>query len=472
MKKTLLILTAIVLSLLSNQGTTMAQPACTANFQYVVGTTTPNGTAVSMYDSSFTVGTITNWNWTVSNGQTSSLPNPIFTFGGSGNYLVCLSIVSVYQNQTCTSTHCDTVIIGGTPPACNANFTYSNNVLGTQFISLASNYVSWNWTFGDGTAGTGANPFHTYSSPGTYTVCLTVADSSGLTCNSCQTVTVPSSAGCQAYFNATQTPGTTIFNFTNQSQGNATYFFWNFGDGGTSNLQNPSHAYNMSGTYSVCLTITDSLAGCSDMYCDSILVGGGILCDATFGYQTSPGATVFNANLLNVGASYLWDFGDNTSGSNSIITHVYSNPGTYNVCLTVTLSNGQACTSCQTIIVPGSSGCSSNFAIYPDTTMPHSYIAYNLATGAGPLTYIWSWGDGTSSNTAYPSHTYAAAGTYTICLTISDATGCSSNTCYQFALLRLAGVSSPVTINVVAGTTGVQENNLLSSIADRPKSCN
>ncbi len=471
MKKILFILTAVILSTIGIQGTTMAQAPCTALFNHITGTPTGQGVPVSFFDSSFYSGSIVAWNWVSSDGQISSAQNPTFIYSINGTYQVCLSITAVYMNQPCTSTYCDSITIGVTPPACNATFTYTINPQVAVFIASAGNNVSWNWSFGDGSAGTGANATHIYNSPGTYTVCLTVVDASGVTCTSCQSVTAPSTAGCQAYYTSSQILGTTIWNFTNQSQGNAPYFYWNFGDGSYSIVQNPSHTFSANGTYLVCLTIVDSIAGCTDTYCDSIVVGGGILCNATFGYQTAPGATVFNANLQNVGATYVWDFGDSTSGTSSIITHVYT-PGTYVACLTVTTSNGTTCTSCQTITVQGSAGCSSNFAIYPDTTQLHAYIAYNLATGTGAISYIWSWGDGTSSNTAYPSHTYASAGTYTICLTITDASGCTSNTCYQFALLRLSGVSSPVTINVVAGTTGIAENNLLNSLTVSPNPAN
>ena len=412
MTKTLLTLAAFFMVMLSITPKAQAQPLCSAGFNYVVGTTTPNGTPVAFYDSSMVFGTTTSWTWTFSNGQTSNVQNPSVVFTSTGRYYVCLTIVTVYQNQTCTSTHCDTIVVSNGGSTCNANFTYSNNLLGTQFTSQSSNNSSWVWSFGDGTSGSGPNPLHFYSSPGTYTVCLTVVEAStGITCNSCQSVVIPSTTGCQAYFTSAQVPGTTIYNFTNQSQGNATYFYWNFGDGSTSTLQNPSHAYNTAGTYNICLTITDSLAGCSDTFCDSISVGGSVLCDPTFTFQSSPAATVFAANMQNVGASYVWDFGDNSVGTGSLITHVYANPGTYNACLTVTLPNGQSCTSCQSVTVQSGSGCSSNFAIYPDTTQLHTYIAYNLATGTGAISYVWSWGDGTSSNTAYPSHTYASAGT-------------------------------------------------------------
>ncbi len=442
-----------------------SQALCDANFQYVIGNVTPNGAQVSFYDSSFAAGNITNWSWSFGNGTGSTQQNPV-GFLNPGTNIVCLTIVSVFQNQTCTDTYCDTIVIGSSP--CNANFVYTSGPQGVQFDAFNTNNVSYTWSFGDGTSGTGVTPFHTYTSPGTYTVCLTVLDPNGTVCTSCQTITIGSSSGCQAYYTSNPVLGTTIYDFTNQSQGNATYFYWTFGDGGTSTLQNPSHAYNATGWYNVCLTITDSIAQCSDTYCDSILVGGGMLCDPNFVYQTSPAATVFIGTGQN-NVSWSWDFGDGTTGTGGpTATHSYGVAGTYVVCLTVTQANGQTCTSCQSVVIQNAANCSSNFAIYPDSVTQHTYYAYNLATGVAPLTYTWSWGDGTSSNTAYPSHTYSGPGLYTICLTITDATGCTSNTCYQWQLLRLSGSGVPVTINVIPGTTGLQEAGAINALTVYP----
>lgn len=460
MKKLVLTLSVIIAMVIQFSPQAKAQQLCDAGMQYVIGNVTPNGASVAFYDSSYAFGTITSWSWSFGNGTGSTLQNPT-GFLNPGLNIVCLTITAIYQNQTCTSTVCDSIYIGTTPPSCNAVFAYTTSPLGVQFSGPSGSAVSWSWDFGDGTTSTSANPLHTYTAPGTYYVCLTVTDATGATCTDCQFVNTVSGPGCQAYFSATPIQGTTGFSFTDLSQGNATYFVWSFGDGTSSTLQNPTHMYNSTGPFLVCLTITDSAAGCSDTYCDSILVGTGVLCDPTFGYQTSPAGTGFYAAAGN-NVSYSWDFGDGsvaTGGPN--ITHVYTSNGTYTACLTVTTSNGLSCTSCQTITITNSTGCSSNFAIYPDSILLHTYYAYNLATGVGPLTYTWSWGDGTSSNTAYPSHTYAQGGLYTICLTITDATGCSSNTCYQWQLLRLAS-SVPVTINVLAGTTGMNEQPLIN----------
>jgi PKD repeat protein len=121
--------------------------------------------------------------------------------------------------------------------------------------------------------------------------------------------------------------------------------------------------------------------------------------------------------------------------------------------------------------------CSASFNLFPDTSTLHNYWAVNYASGALPLQYDWDWGDGGPHDaTAYPSHTYAAAGYYTICLTIADAVSCTNTVC-QTNLLQVAQNSSaPVTmvqVNVVSSIpTGVSlshtENNI--SISPNPVS--
>jgi len=119
--------------------------------------------------------------------------------------------------------------------------------------------ISWAWNFGDGGASTAQSPSHTYNASGTYTVSLTVTSA---TCNDVETKTsyITVSATPVAQFVGTPTSGNTplTVNFTNQSTGNATSWSWDFGDGGASTAQNPSHQYTAAGTYTVTLTATNA----------------------------------------------------------------------------------------------------------------------------------------------------------------------------------------------------------------------
>ena len=97
--------------------------------------------------------------------------------------------------------------------------------------------------------------------------------------------------------------------------------------------------------------------------------------------------------------------------------------------------------------------CSANFDIVADTLIPHHYWGVNTSTGLALLSYYWSWGDGSFDSIPYPSHTYAAEGFYTICLTIHDSTGCTDSTCYSYQLQKMSSAeagNTMVYVNIVA----------------------
>jgi PKD repeat protein len=146
---------------------------------------------------------------------------------------------------------------------------FSNTSTGTYFL----------WNFGDGNTDTSRNPTHVYSSSGSYTVCLSVISaydsfSLPIICDSiCTTVTVGPAAACQAaFYLGIDTLNLYNLYIINNSTGttSATNYAWSFGDGSTSTAQYPTHQYSTFGLYNLCLTISDSAAGCSSTYCDSI----------------------------------------------------------------------------------------------------------------------------------------------------------------------------------------------------------
>jgi hypothetical protein len=112
--------------------------------------------------------------------------------------------------------------------------------------------------------------------------------------------------------------------------------------------------------------------------------------------------------------------------------------------------------------------CLAYFSLSPDTAIPHNYWAVNLSTGVPPISYLWSWGDGTFDTTAYPSHTYSTAGYYTICLQITDSTGCTCTYCDSSAYLTKTQ-NSVITVNVVPSIpSGINEKELSDRIKVYP----
>ena len=127
--------------------------------------------------------------------------------------------------------------------------------------SLDAAITSWQWNFGDGSTSTLQNPAHTYSSPGMYTVRLTVTDASGNQAFEEKTgviVVGNTAAPVRAEFTAAEKMGSdkTIVKFADQSTGNITSWKWDFGDGTTSNERNPMHVYTTIGSFNVTLTVS------------------------------------------------------------------------------------------------------------------------------------------------------------------------------------------------------------------------
>ena len=155
---------------------------------------------------------------------------------------------------------------GGTtnqPPT--AAFTSNCSGVTCTFTSTSSDpdgsISGYSWSFGDGGTSTAQNPSHTYAAAGTYTVTLTVTDNQGATGSVSHSVTV--TTGNQppvAGFTSSCSGLTCQFTSTSSDpDGSISAYSWDFGDGGTSTLQNPSHTYAVGGTnYTVTLTVTDN----------------------------------------------------------------------------------------------------------------------------------------------------------------------------------------------------------------------
>ena len=152
---------------------------------------------------------------------------------------------------------------------CTADFSgsplFGCGPLTTNFTDASTNAVTWNWNFGDGNTSNLQNPSHTYSTPGIHTVALTITSGGG-----CSDTRTRSSyvqvIGPNVNFGADTLQACSALNvsFTDSTIFGApiTFWTWNFGDGGSSNLQNPSHLYTIAGAHNVSLTVTD-IDGCS-----------------------------------------------------------------------------------------------------------------------------------------------------------------------------------------------------------------
>lgn len=275
------------------------------------------------------------------------------TYTAVGTYIV--SLVSI-DSTTCNiaDTAYLTIVAGNN--RANIDFVSAKTGLCTDLSYLFTNTSSstgipfsansFTWDFGDGTPRIkmGQNPpiTHTYAGPGTYIVKLILNDSSF--CNSPDSIsrTIRLSPIVKAQF---QTPpaGCVPYNaiFNNTSAGGLT-FLWNFGDGTTSTVDNPTHLYASTGNYTVTLYAFDSTS-CNKIDSTSSTISVMGLPVAAFTASPVPPQenTPTQFTNLSVGAvTYLWNFGDGDSSTEVNPRHLFLATGTYNVCLTATNSAG------------------------------------------------------------------------------------------------------------------------------------
>jgi PKD repeat protein len=328
-------------------------------------------------------------------------------------------------------------VTGNTNPGCGVSDAFvtvtvnSNPVAGftnttacagaaTVFTNTSSGAATYLWDFGDGSTSTATSPSHTYAAAGSYNVTLTASASGGCMNSTSHSVTV--NANPVAAFSAPAVCEGAATAFTNSSTG-ATSYSWDFGDSSAnSTATNPSHTYAAAGTYTVTLTAT-SAAGCTHSIPHSVTVNANPVAAFSAPAVCAGAATVFT-NSSTGAASYSWNFGDSTATSTATNpSHTYAAAGTYTVTLTATSASG--CTNPVSHSVTVNANPVAAFSA-PAVCEGASTAFTNSSTGA--VSYSWDFGDSTASSTATnPSHTYAAAGTYTVTLTATSAAGCTNS---------------------------------------------
>ncbi|WP_159038664.1 PKD domain-containing protein, partial [Brumimicrobium mesophilum] len=231
------------------------------------------GETVAFSDSSVVdtngVVLINSWEWNFDNGSTSSSQNPNVSFTTPGAYNVQLKVST---NNSCIDSITKTVIVHPSPIADFDFDTFCIDVI-SDFVDLSSSnggtlIDSWIWDFDDGSTSVLENPTHIYTIDGNYSVSLVVESIFG--CKDSIAKNVFAGLVPNADFSATSEcleNETDFADLTNISSTNAnnsiTIWEWDFGDGSTSNLENPSYEYANDGTYNVSLNVTTN-HGCTN----------------------------------------------------------------------------------------------------------------------------------------------------------------------------------------------------------------
>ncbi|CAN5537606.1 hypothetical protein BH10BAC1_BH10BAC1_01160 [soil metagenome] len=315
--------------------------------------------------------------------------------------------------------------------ACTANFSYSNvaNVFTFTDASTTTSgsVVGWAWNFGDLSAPSNLqNPTHTYTVCGVYTVSLTIATSAF--CSNTYSTTITVNSGMAGTFTSTVDSTTGVAIFQGSPLGLNVNYAWNYGDGNTGTGAVATNTYASSGTYYVCLTVSDTGGICTNTYCDSVVVYIATpSCSSIFTYtDNGSGNLTFQVTPLVITDTYAWDYGDGTTGTLPISLHMYPLAGTYYVCLTTT-DPLTSCTStfCDSVIAAGSA-CAVSYT-YLDV---NGFVAFTALPPSTTGSYAWTFGDGNTGTGVVTTNTYSSSGSYYACVTLTDAfNSCTVNYC-------------------------------------------
>ncbi len=370
--------------------------------------------------------------WNFGDGTSSSQYAPTHVYSIPGFYSVTLTVTT--SNGCTDSVRYNNYIKVGLQPF--VNFTYSNGVgcapHAVQFTNTSSNFVTCQWNFGDGTVSTSTNPSHTYTGNGIFSVTLTCWGPSG--CTRSRTIgNIINVSSAHALFSANPRIGCPPLNvnFFNPSYGNHLTYLWDFGDGGSSTLAAPTHTYTTGGQFNVKLIVTDSL-GCTDTlykpsYIQTLNPAANYIPPPTTVGCAPVTAQFTDATVGSVG--WLWDFGDGTTSTLQNPNHTYLIPGFYTVSLT-TQSAGGGCT--QTISNFSTFDVKGGYAGFTHVDSPcPPYESVFTDTSLNAISWMWNFGDGTTSTSQNPVHVFSSPGSHSVSLTITTSDGCSYTTMYS-----------------------------------------
>lgn len=380
---------------------------------------------------------ITDWQWDFGDGATSLLRNPSHVYGAPGTYTVSLTVTT--SVGTHTALRRDYIKVVEKPDAEFAATPLSGGTpLTVSFADISlpgsSPITAWEWNFGDRTPlNNEQNPVHVYTAPGVYTVTLTVTTSAGSDKETKVQYVVVSGAPV-ADFSVSRVSGVAPLpvSFTDTSAvGAATVlsWAWDFGDGGLSAEQNPSHTYQSSGVYPVSLKIVTS-AG-EDQEVKSSLITVDEKPAAAFAGAPLSGPAPLSVAFSDQSAAGTqpitrrqWDFGDGGLLSTLVNpVRVYSTPGKYSVSLQVTTAAG-ADTLLKPDYITVTPGVEFNAS--PTTGKGGLAVQFSDTSALGNVVLksrVWNFGDGGNSTEASPSHTYAAPGIYDVSLALTTELG-------------------------------------------------
>jgi hypothetical protein len=439
---------------------------------------------------------------------TPPLANTYYQYGTATSYTACLKIYKYTANNdsVVSADVCKTIVLTTTtsPDSCRVEFSS----VASNTSQLTQGFVAkpWHnngkkveelcWNFGDGHdtcikydphLSYNYAVYHTYVRSGQYNVCIRARYQGGCISEFCRTLVIGDQ--CKADF--TIEPVATnplLMYFIAQpwhvNQKKPLRICWEFGDGSTECKQYLtsntapyaiSHTYAKGGQYNVCVSILYD-GGCESRICKTVTV-----------HTPPPPVDSCFVNIYEVATNVnnlerhfyaglmqdrhpekiCWIFGDGkdtcimltnpVSTQSLVISHRYPAPGVYQVCVKVKYASGCEAHKCREVAIRSASNVCGGYVF--DSLLRERTFAFRgfsiQNANDRPVSWRWTFGDGSSSNDQNVTHTYPTAGNYEVCLYIKTDLGCETRICKHVVVqgdsrptLQLS--PNPVTTNLHA----------------------
>jgi PKD repeat protein len=395
-------------------------------------------------------GTLLYYRWDFGDGAVLYGRAVQHTYTRAGNYTAMLTVT---DNDGVDGSATTQVAITNRAPKAVTPANFSVPTFDERIFDASASFdqdglvQTYTWDFGDATTAAGRSVKHAFATIGIYTVRLTVRDDFGATGTSTMTVTVTNnapSAMITAPFSVYTGDPVTFQGNGIDRDGTIASWLWNFGDTQTAATADfASHAYPTQGLYTVTLTVTDnnSAVGVATFQLRVLnrLPTARIAEPAANFTRESLSAVHFAATgssdpetpLANL--QYFWIFGDGAVASGLAVDHAFGRAGTFTVILTVSDGDGGASSATLPVVITNQAPHSSPTANLTDTQTLVS-IKFDAGASMDPdgtvQSYLWEFGDGSTSSLKSVDHTYLsapeAAAAYTVRLTVFDNLGASN----------------------------------------------
>jgi len=438
------------------------------NFMVVSGPVAnfaPNGTGACLNKSmSFndlstpTSAPITQWTWNFGDGNQQSYTSPPFShiYSQEGSYTVSLI---VKDNVNCADTFAITgaVLITNPKAAFYADTFYCPSSP-LQFTDTSTGVgLTHNWNFGDGGTSTLQNPTHNFpAGNNNYDIKLKIRDLVGCE-DSITKIGYVKIRKPVAAFNMIDSTGIclplqTSFNFQGSDYAS---FNWDFGDGATSFANNPSHFYNSYGTYYPKLYVIGP-GGCIDS-AQSVVNVYDPQATTQVNFTPASGCDSMTVNFTITtppGFNFVFHFGDGKMDSTrqSVLTHKYNSPGNYYPFIIIPDKYG--CVAFVPVAPVSVFGALPLFGIDKKEFCDNGQVTFtNYTLSNDPIiSTVWDFGDGNTSTSTDPVHTFSTPGTYLVRLSVNTQYQCPSSfvdtvRIYKTPILSITGKDS-VCLNV------------------------